>query len=296
VPRATAHGIELEYETIGNPGDPVLLLIMGLGAQLIWWDPDLCQRFVDQGFFVVRFDNRDVGLSTKIDVDVDVAELLPRAVAGEEVDAPYYLSDMADDAAGLLDALGIDRAHVVGASMGGMIAQSLAIRHPHKVLSLTSIMSTTGDSDVGQPDPEVLPILLAPPAPDRESAINSAVAANKMIGSPDHFDEERARQYAALSYDRSYYPKGTSRQLLAIVSSASRSQDLRKLHVNTLVIHGDRDPLVNPTGGQRTAEVVPGAKLLVCEGMGHDLPSFYWDQVVGAITTMAMSSVTAPNR
>jgi pimeloyl-ACP methyl ester carboxylesterase len=296
VPRVTAHGIELEYETMGSPDDPVLLLIMGLGAQLIGWDPDLCQRFVDEGFFVIRFDNRDVGLSTKIDIDVDMADVLPRAVAGEDVDAPYHLWDMADDAAGLLGALGIDRAHVVGASMGGMIAQSLAIRHPQRVLSLTSIMSTTGDSDVGQPDPEVLPLLLAPPAPDREAAIAAAVAGSKMIGSPDQFDEAEARERAAQSYDRSYYPKGTARQLLAIVASGSRSQDLRKLGVNTLVIHGDRDRLVTPDGGQRTAEVVPGAKLMVCEGMGHDLPRFYWDRIVEAITTMAMSSVTSPHR
>ena len=287
---AAANGIELEYETFGDPEDPPLLLIMGLGAQMVSWPVDLCQGFVDRGFFVIRYDNRDVGLSTKIDTDIDPMALILGAVSGEGVTPPYLLADMADDAAGLLDALDLPAAHIVGASMGGMIAQSLATAHPERVLSLTSIMSTTGDPDVGQPSPEVLGTLLEASPPEREAAIEHAIAGSRAIGSPEHFEEDRARERATLAYDRCFYPAGVANQLLAIVASPSRSDDLKGITVNTLVIHGDADPLVNVTGGRRTAEVIPGAELLELEGMGHDLPSVFWPTVIEHITALAARS------
>ena len=294
MPRAAANGIEIEYETIGDPGDPPLLLVMGLGAQMGSWDPDLCRGLVDRGFFVIRFDNRDVGLSTKIDTDVDAMGLLVASFLGQEADTdvepPFLLVDMAADAFGLLDALGIDAAHIVGASMGGMIVQTMAITHPERVLSMTSIMSTTGDPDVGQPNPEILGLLLEAAPSEREAYIEHAVAGSRAIGSPEHFEEDRARAKAALAFDRCFYPAGTAHQLLAIVASPSRSEDLKKLEINTLVIHGDADPLVNMTGGQRTAEVIPGADLMILEGMGHDMPSVYWPTVIEAITALAVRS------
>lgn len=291
MPRATApNGIELEYETMGDPDDPALLLVMGLGAQLVAWDDDFCQGFVDRGFFVTRFDNRDVGLSTKIATESDPLAEIMAAFTGGEVHPPYRLADMADDAAAVLDAVGIDRAHVVGASMGGMIAQSLAIAHPERVQSLTSIMSTTGDPDVGAPNPDILPALLQPPPEGRDAAIERAVEVSRLIGSPEHFEEDRARVKAERSYDRCYHPRGTMQQLVAIVGSPPRGDALRSIDVNTLVIHGDADPLVNVSGGERTAEVIAGAELLVLEGMGHDLPSRYWASVISAITSLASRS------
>lgn len=285
--RAQSNGIEIEYETFGDPADPPLLLIMGLGAQLVAWDEEFCESMVDRGFFVVRFDNRDVGLSTKVDVDVDpMAEILA-ALAGGPARAPYLLTDMAADAAGLLDHLAIERAHVVGASMGGMIAQTLAIDHPGRVATLTSIMSTTGDPDVGQPHAEVLPVLLAPTPEDRDAAISQWVASAQAIGSPGQVDEDWARRRAERSFDRCNYPQGAVHQLLAIVASGSRSEALRGLDVPALVIHGDADPLVDPSGGQRTHECLAGSRILVIEGMGHDVPKVFWGQIIEAVTALA---------
>jgi len=291
MPRASApNGIELEYETMGDPADPALLLIMGLGAQMVAWDDEFCQGFVDRGFSVIRYDNRDVGLSTKTVTDIDPMVAVMAAFTGGDVVAPYLLADMADDAVAVLDAAGIDRAHVAGASMGGMIAQSVAIAHRERVQSLTSIMSTTGDPDVGLPNGDILPMLLQPPPEGREACIEAAVATSRLIGSPEHFEEDRARVRATRSYDRCYYPRGMMQQLVAIASSPSRSDALRTIDVNALVIHGDADPLVNVTGGQRTAEVIRGAELLVLEGMGHDLPSTFWTSVISAITSLASRS------
>jgi pimeloyl-ACP methyl ester carboxylesterase len=291
MPRATApNGIELEYETMGDPDDPTLLLIMGLGAQMVAWDDEFCQAFVDRGFHVIRYDNRDVGLSTKTTSDADPMAAIMAGFTGGVVEAPYVLADMADDAIAVLDAVGVDRAHVAGASMGGMIAQSVAIAHSHRVQSLTSIMSTTGDPDVGVPNGDILPALLQPPPEGREAAIERAIEISRLIGSPEHFEEDRARRKAERSYDRCYYPRGTMQQLVAIVGSPSRSDALRTIDVNTLVIHGDADPLVNVSGGERTAEVIPGAELLILEGMGHDLPSNFWTSVISAITSLASRS------
>ncbi|MEQ1787235.1 MAG: alpha/beta fold hydrolase [Acidimicrobiales bacterium] len=285
---ASVNGIEIAYETHGDPGDEPLLLVMGLGAQLIAWPIELCDALVDRGFFVIRYDNRDTGLSTKFThASGDFMTAFVAALQGEAVDAPYRLSDMADDGMGLLDHLGIDAAHVVGASMGGMIAQTMAIEHPSRVRTLTSIMSTTGEPDYGMPTPEALTVLTSPAATTRDGAIQADVDASRAIGSPEHFDEAVARQRAVAAYDRGFHPAGVARHLLAILASGSRAEGLASLAVPTVVIHGDKDPLITPSGGQRTAELVPGAELLLIEGMGHDLPPVVLGQVVEAITTLA---------
>jgi pimeloyl-ACP methyl ester carboxylesterase len=290
MPRAAANGIEIEYETFGDPDDPTLLLVSGLGGQLVSFDEAFCLGFVDRGFHVVRFDNRDVGLSSKIDVDIDVMAAILAALAGGPAEAPYHLWDMADDAVGLLDHLGVERAHVLGVSMGGMIAQTIAIRHPERVQTLTSIMSTTGDPDVGTPRPDVLPVLLQAAPTERAAFIEHSVEGARTIGSPEAFEEDRARVRAGVQFDRCFYPAGTAHQLLGIISSGSRTDDLRRLDVPTLVIHGDADPLVDLSGGERTAEVIPGAEFLVLEGMGHDLPTSYWARVIDAVTGLAARS------
>lgn len=292
MPFAPANGMEIFYETFGDPADPPLLLIMGLGAQAIAWADELCQGFVDRGFFVVRFDNRDVGLSGRGVGTPDLPSLMAAAGSGGAVDAPYRLTDMANDAVAVLDALAIGAAHVVGASMGGMIGQTLAIEHPERVLTLTSIMSTTGEQGVGQPDPSVLAVLLEPPAADREGVIDQTVRRMTVIGSPDHLDEERIRAVAGAAYDRAFDPAGAARQLAAVLASGSRAEGLAQLQVPTLVIHGTSDRLVNPSGGQRTAELVPGAQLELIEGMGHDLPVFYWSQIIELVTRHAAQAAS----
>jgi pimeloyl-ACP methyl ester carboxylesterase len=293
--RAPSNGIEIEYETFGDAGDPPLLLVAGLGAQMIAWDVEFCESLVDRGFFVIRFDNRDTGLSTKVPVQggFDPTAEIVRVLGGGTPSVPYHLADMAADAVGLLDHLGIDRAHVVGVSMGGMIAQQIAIDHPGRVLSLTSIMSNTGDPDAGQPDPAVLPVLLQPIPNDRDACVARSRPTGRAVGSPEHFDEDRVAAQAAESFDRCFYPRGMINELLAIVTSGSRTERLRALDINTLVIHGDVDPLVSVSGGERTAEVVPGAELMILEGMGHDLPPYFWPQVIEAITSLAARSAAA---
>lgn len=287
-------GIELCFETFGDPTGEPALFVMGLGAQLHAWDEDFLRAFVDRGFYAIRFDNRDVGLSTKVDVgEHDIGGALLAAFAGETVEAPYLLRDMAADAIGLLDHLGIESAHVVGASMGGMIAQQIAIDHPERVRSLTSIMSTTGDRDVGQPDPAVAPMLLQAPPADRAAAIAQGIEGSRLISGPVHFDEDAAAARAATSYDRCHHPAGVSHQLLAIVASGSRREALARLDVPTLVVHGEVDPLVTVTGGRRTAEVIPGAELILLPDMGHDLPPIYWPQIIEGITALASRSAPA---
>jgi pimeloyl-ACP methyl ester carboxylesterase len=284
-----ANGLDICVETHGDPADEPMLLIMGLASQLVHWPLPLVEALVDRGFYVIRFDNRDVGRSSKVPWkgDGDFISAYLAAVQGEPVEVPYLLTDMAADAAGVLDAIEVESAHVVGASMGGMIAQMLAIEHPHRVRTLTSIMSTTGEGDVGQPSPEVLGTVLAPVPTNRADAIDAAVATRKAIASPDHYDEDHTRQVAELAYDRCWDPAGTARQLLAIAASGSRADALARLQVPTLVIHGDLDPLVAPSGGRRTAELVPGAELVLLEGMGHDLPPAYLGPIVEAITRLA---------
>ena len=283
MPRAKSNGIELEYETFGNPDDPALLLVMGLGAQMIAWDEGFCQQLVDAGFYVIRYDNRDVGLSTRTE---GPAPDLAAIMSGDTSTATYRIDDMADDAAGLLDDLGIDRAHIVGASMGGMIAQAIAIRHPEKTASLCSIMSTTGDRSVGQPQPEAMAALMAPAPTNRDEALDRAVTSGRIL-SPVHFDEAKARQRAGEAYDRAFYPLGMQRQLAAIMASPDRTPELAKVSAPTLVIHGTADPLVTYSGGEATAKAVPGADLLAFDDMGHDLPEPRWPEIVAAIATNA---------
>lgn len=286
MPRVQSNGVELEYDTFGDAGDPPLVLVMGLGAQLIDWPLEFCEALVRQRFHVIRFDNRDAGLSTSLD-DLGTPDL-PALFAGSRDGVPYLLSDLSDDAVGLLDALGIDSAHFVGASMGGMIVQQIAIDHPDRVRSLCSIMSTTGDPSVGQASPEAMSMLGRPPAADRAEAIANGVAASRVIGSPGFAvtDEELARRSAA-KYDRSYRPIGALRQLAATIASPPRTEGLRGVTVPTVVIHGEEDPLINVSGGRAVAEAVPGADLVVIPGMGHDLPEGAWPLIIDAIARNA---------
>ena len=294
MPRAAVNEIELEYETFGDRSGPPLFLIMGLGAQMIFWDDELCATFAERGFFVARFDNRDVGLSTQLDTAgvPNVFEAMQAAAAGKPVQAPYTLADMADDTVALMTALEIERAHVVGASMGGMIAQTLAIRHPTRLLSMTSIMSTTGDPSLPPASPEAMRVLLTPPPNDREGNIARGLEAWHIIGSPGFpFDEDRMRALFGLAFDRGYHPAGVARQMVAIMESGDRTQALRSVMVPTLVIHGAADPLIRIEAGRATAEAVPGATLLEIEGMGHDLPPGTWLPIIRAIGKHAAYAV-----
>ena len=283
--RAALGEVEIAYETFGDPQRPPVLLVMGLATQMLGWPDEFCAELAGRGLFVVRFDNRDVGLSTHLH-DTPPPDL-GAAFAGEPSQASYLLSDMARDAVGLIDALGLDGAHLVGASMGGMIAQAAAIEHPERVRSLTSIMSTTGDRTVGGATDAAMAALLSPPASDREGAVRRAVDAFRVVGSPGfEFDEQAVRDRAGLSYDRAYDPAGVARQLVAVLTSGDRTQALRSVGVPTLVIHGAADPLVDVSGGRATAAAVPDAELLVVDGMGHDLPREVWPRLVDRIATL----------
>jgi pimeloyl-ACP methyl ester carboxylesterase len=284
---ALPSGIELTYDTVGSPADPALVLVMGLGAQMTLWDEGLCARLAAAGRYVIRFDNRDVGLSTKMDgAVVDPFEVMVAQLEGRPLPAvPYTLSTLAVDTVGLLDHLGIAQAHIVGASMGGMIAQTIAIEHPDRVITLTSIMSTTGETTVGEPDPTAIAALLAPPSPVRETYVANAVESWRVLASPRYYDADMVRDRAGAQFDRSYHPEGTTRQLAAIFASGDRVEGLRALRVPTLVIHGRADRLITLSGGERTAELVPGANLLVLNDMGHDLPEPLWPIIVDAIVS-----------
>jgi len=286
MPKVPANGIEIEYESFGDESSDPLLLIMGLGGQMLLWHEDFCEALAERGHWVVRYDNRDVGLSTKFDAAgvPDMAALADLLIAGQPSEAPYTLDDMADDGASLLSALGIERAHVCGASMGGMIAQILAHRHPERVKSLTSIMSTSGDPRLPPSRPHVISKLLEPPPRDRESNISHAVEVARCIGSPAFpTPEEELRERAARMYDRSFHPEGTARQFAAIVANGSRRDKLRDLNVPALVIHGKADDLVPFEGGVDTHECIQGAEALWIEGMGHDLPRVLWPEIIAAI-------------
>ena len=286
---ARVGSLELCYESFGDPADPTVLLIMGLGTQMLAWAPEFCEQLAAEGFRVIRFDNRDIGRSTHIKDKrpPSVVELVLRRPRNPA----YTLEDMADDAAGLLDALGIAAADVVGASMGGMIAQAMAVRHPAKVRSLTSIMSTTGSQRVGQPSPRVLPFLLKAPPTDREEAIERVVRLFGVIASPGfERDPAATRDLAAQSIDRSSDRTGAGRQLAAIMASGNRRKGLRTISAPTLVIHGTDDRMVNVSGGKATARAIPGARLELIRGMGHDLPRGVWDRVVDLIVTHARAA------
>jgi pimeloyl-ACP methyl ester carboxylesterase len=288
-----ANGIEIAYETFGDSADVPIVLIMGFSRQMLGWHEDFCEALCRHAHFVVRFDNRDVGFSTHLH-DAPRADI-QAGLAGDTSSASYTLADMAADTAGLVDELGLDSAHVVGVSMGGMIAQVMAIEHPARVRSLTSIMSTTGDSEVSQPSPEAREVLLAPPARTREEVLDRAVAASRVIGSPGfELDEAEVRERAALAFDRAYDPAGLSRQLLAMWATGDRTQRLAGVRAPTLVIHGDSDPLIPLAAGRATAAAIPGARLEVLAGMGHDLPRALWPRIVQLISEHVEEAERAP--
>jgi pimeloyl-ACP methyl ester carboxylesterase len=294
MPRITANGIQIEYETLGNPSDRPLLLVIGLGRQLIEWDESLCQDLVSRGHYVIRYDNRDTGLSTKFDQAgaPDIMGTFRKILIGDKSSVPYTIEDMADDGAGLLDALGIPRAHICGMSMGGMIAQTIALRYPSRVLSLTSIYSNTGNPELPQPKPEVLSALIAPPPAERTANIEHMTGVFKMItGQGFLLDEEWTRRKMAACYDRCFYPHGVGRQLIAIMAQNNRKAALASIKVPVLVIHGTDDPLAPVEGGKETAAAIPGAQLILIKGMGHDLPhGGAWPQIVEAITAHTLKA------
>jgi pimeloyl-ACP methyl ester carboxylesterase len=281
--RTPANPIAIEYETFGEPNAPPVLLIMGLGGQLIHWDAAFCRLLAALGRYVIRFDNRDVGLSTKLD-DLpapSTRQSVSARLAGRSLCAPYILDDMADDAVGLLDCLGIGKAHVVGTSMGGMIAQCMAIRHPSRLRSLTSIMADAGEPAV--PKQEAM-IAFEPPPAEREAYVTQILKTLRALCGPRFaLEEQGARQVALNAFERGVHPAGFARQLAAIVASASRKEALRSVLIRSLVIHGDADPLVPLAGGIETAQAMPNAKLYIIEGMGHELPPAAWPQIIGEI-------------
>ena len=288
MPQVQANEIQIEYETFGSPQARPLLLTMGLGGQMILWDEDFCEALAERGHYVVRYDNRDVGLSTKFEEagEPDLASMMLDPAAALE--PPYTLEDMAADGVGLLDALEIDSAHVCGASMGGMIVQTMALRHRDRVRSMTSIMSTTGNKDLPPADPAVSARLLMEAPRNREEAIERAVETFKVIGSPGFdFDEAAVSDKAARGYDRCFLPAGQARQLAAILSQSNRVPELQQLDLPCLVIHGTADPLVPVEGGKDTASAIAGAELWLVEGMGHDMPKAIHADLVERISALA---------
>jgi pimeloyl-ACP methyl ester carboxylesterase len=274
--------LEICWQQFGRDEDPPVLMIMGLGAQMILWPDEVCELIAVEGFRVIRFDNRDAGRSTVL-ADAPTGTV-PRALEGEVPAGAYSLSDMAGDAAGLLDALGIDAAHIVGTSLGGMVAQTLAIEHPERVLSLASIMSTTGDRSVGEASQAGIEALTSVAPPERDGYVTTLLESRRKIGSPGFpFDEERSRRIAERSFDRGFHPKGTVRQTIAIILSGDRTERLAEIKVPTVVIHGEDDPLIGVSGGRATAAAIPGSRLVVIPGMGHDWPAGVWEPIVAEI-------------
>jgi pimeloyl-ACP methyl ester carboxylesterase len=264
--------VELCYETFGDPGEEALLLVMGLGGHMTWWNAELCRMLARAGFYVIRYDNRDVGRSSSGTGRV-TRPLLVRAFLGLPVQAPYGIDDLAHDAFGLLDHLGIASAHVAGVSMGGMIAQAMAIEQPERVRSLVSIMSTTGRRTVGWQDPRLVPVLLAGRGADKQSYVDGARKVGSIIGSPGYPEaEEDSRARAEETFDRGVDPAGTLRQMLAVLTQPDRGPALGSLTMPAAVVHGMDDRMVHPSGGRATARAIPGANLTLIPGMGHDLP------------------------
>jgi pimeloyl-ACP methyl ester carboxylesterase len=287
---ATVGELELCYETFGTATAPPMLLIMGLGSQMLLWDDQFCEQLASRGFRVIRFDNRDIGRSTQLrGAKIPTRwQLLRRSARG----AAYMLEDLAADCVGLLDALEIGAAHIVGASMGGMIAQLVAIEHPNRVLSLVSIMSTTGNPRVGKPQPRMMMMLMRKGKREREAYIEDHIETYRAIGSQQYdFEEEYKRERAGRLYERGVYPAGSARQLGAIVSAPDRTEALAGVRAPTTVIHGDADPLVDVSGGRATADAIPGARLVILPGMGHDLPRALWPEIIDAIVANTMATI-----
>lgn len=275
MPHASIADTTIFYESFGDPADPTIVFISGLTSQLTSWPEDLCMAFVDRGFRVVRFDNRDCGLST---IFTD--------------DEPYSLSAMAADAAGLIELLNAEPAHVVGMSMGGMIAQILAVEHPEAVASLVSIGSTTGNPDVGQPSEDAWTALLLPAATTREESIERDLTGKRVWGTPGAWDEDEYREWAGANFDRSKPEGATERQFAALDAAGIWDDELATITTPTLVIHGSKDTLIDPSGGRHTADLIPQADYLEIEGMGHDLPQIHWPEIVHAITELAARSLS----
>lgn len=283
--------IEIEYETFGDPKNPALILMEGHGAQMVKWDTEYCKMFASKNLFVIRFDNRDCGLSTKFDgIDVDLGAVLKAALLEETIPpVPYTLSDMASDVVGLLDFLKIDRAHIFGVSLGGMIAQVLTIEYPTRVRSLISVMSMSGEPEFGQSQPDAINALLSETPSDRAGYIEHSVV-YQVYHSKKYRSDEFSKTSAARDFDRMYYPQGSTRQLAAVYASGRRTEQLRAIKTPTLVIHGKDDTLISPSGGERTAELIPNAKLVLVDDMGHDMPKPLWGYLVELISDFALKN------
>jgi len=298
MPKINANSLSIEFETFGEPSAKPLLLVMGLGAQMIAWDENFCQQLADAGHFVIRYDNRDVGLTTYFDDHgvPDFKELAVEFLTNGSVKTPYTLDDMAMDGISLLDELGIEQAHICGASLGGMIVQAMAINHADRILSMTSIMSTTGNPNLPPAHPEAIEALTSKRVDDPKHAMNRALEVSRVIGSTGfERDEERIRYKALESYNRAYNPDGVARQMAAIMAHGDRRPGLNLLKLPCLIIHGDADPLVPITGAHDTHQNIPGAVLMIIEGMGHDMPTGAWSQIVKEVALLThQTNTTAP--
>jgi pimeloyl-ACP methyl ester carboxylesterase len=285
MPKTNVNNIEIEYETIGDPVSKPLLLIAGLGSQMLAWSDEMCEILANRGFFVIRFDNRDVGLSTKLE-DAGIPDMMEISAAytrGEIPKVPYTLEDMADDAISVLNALNIDKAHICGASMGGIIAQILAYRHPPRLLSLTVIMSTTGNPELPPSKSEILMQFFAPVPSEREAYIEEMVKRDSLINGTFPYDEDRSREYRTSEYDRSYYPQGITRQLAAMAVPGNIKPYIAAISAPTVVIHGTEDPFNLIEAGKEIASTIPGAELMLVDGMGHSFPREVIPNIVNAL-------------
>ena len=292
MPQIDANGISLEYDTFGSDSNRPLLLVMGLGAQMIHWDEDFCNLLAETGHFVIRYDNRDIGLSEKMGQFSipDMAQMMAEFMEGKTPEVPYTLDDMAADGMSLLDALDIDRAHICGASMGGMIVQAMAINHSDRIKSMTCIMSSTGNPDLPSASPEAQAALATTSEENEAAVVQRAIEMNAVVGSPGfEFDIERATRKAIAAFDRSFYPAGIARQMAAIAAHGDRRKKLNQISVPTLIIHGTDDCLVPVEGGIDTHENIRNSKLMLIEGMGHDLPVGAWKRIVEGVSNLTRS-------
>ncbi len=281
-------GVEICFQTFGDPSDPALLLVMGLGGPMTWWDPELCTKLADHAFFVIRYDNRDTGRSTKLKHARVGRGDLAKAFLGRPVRAPYSLSRMGEDGLGILDHLGIEQAHIAGVSMGGMIVQTLAVEHPERVLSMVSIMSTTGSRKVGFLDPKLMPAMIAPRSGGRDEYVENSATFWQKIASPDYPEPlQEAIDRAEVTWDRGFSASGVVRHMLAILTQPNRTAALGDLTIPTAVMHGLKDRMVHVSGGRATARAIPGCELVLVPGMGHDIPAALFDQIVSVVVRTA---------